>query len=175
MSGIQENTAVIILAAGKGTRMKSERAKVLHELNAVPMIHYVVRTALALTQDHVHIDEPKGYGRVIINENGEMEGVVEEADADYHQRKITLINSGIYCVRRSVLAETLNLIRDNNAQKEFYLTDIIGVGYQQGFRLGVEIGDDPHEVIGINTLAELERAEKILSAYPGETACVSVE
>ncbi len=254
MTGIKENTAVIILAAGKGTRMKSDRAKVLHTLNAVPMIHYVVRTAIAITPDHVHVvvghqaaevaqtvaqhfdtgfvtqaeqkgtghavqcalpylsetvehvvilcgdvpllaiptvrrlltrhhqtqsditvlavhvDEPKGYGRVIINENGQMEGIVEEADADDHQRKITLINSGIYCVKKSILAETLNHIRANNAQKEFYLTDIIGVGYQQGLRLGVEIGDDPHEVIGINTLDELERAEKILCAYPAETA-----
>ncbi len=254
MTGISENTAVIILAAGKGTRMKSDRAKVLHELNAVPMIHYVVKTALAVTPDHVHvvvghqaaevertvtrqfdtgfvtqaeqkgtghavqcalpylsetvehvvilcgdvplltlptvqrlltrhhqtrsditvlavhIDQPKGYGRVIINENGQMEGIVEEADADDRQRKITLINSGIYCVKKSILAEALNRITANNAQNEFYLTDIIGIGYQQGLRLGVEIGDNPHEVIGINTLAQLERAEKILRAYPGETA-----
>ena len=254
MTGISENTAVIILAAGKGTRMKSDRAKVLHELNAVPMIHYVVKTALAVTPDHVHvvvghqaaevertvtrqfdtgfvtqaeqkgtghavqcalpdlsetvehvvilcgdvpllslptvqrlltrhhqtrsditvlavhIDQPKGYGRVIINENGKMEGIVEEADADDRQRKITLINSGIYCVKKSILAEALNRITANNAQNEFYLTDIIGIGYQQGLRLGVEIGDNPHEVIGINTLAQLERAEKILRAYPGETA-----
>jgi UDP-N-acetylglucosamine diphosphorylase/glucosamine-1-phosphate N-acetyltransferase len=254
MTGIPENKAVIILAAGKGTRMKSNRAKVLHKLNAVPMIHYVVKTALAVTPDHVHvvvghqaaevertvtrqfdtgfvtqaeqkgtghavqcampylsetvedvlilcgdvplltlptvqrlltrhhqtrsditvlavhIDQPKGYGRVIMNENGQIEGIVEEADADDLQRKITLINSGIYCVKKSILAETLDRIRADNAQNEFYLTDIIGVGYKQGLMLGVEIGDDPQEVIGINTLAELERAEKILRAYPGGTA-----
>ncbi len=254
MTEITKNTAVIILAAGKGTRMKSDRAKVLHELNAVPMIHYVVKTAIAVTPDHVHvvvghqaaevertvarqfdtgfvtqaeqkgtghavqcalpylsetvehvvilcgdvplltlptvqrlltrhhqtrsditvlavhIDQPKGYGRVIINENRQMEGIVEEADADDLQKKITLINSGIYCVKKSILAEALNRITVNNAQNEFYLTDIIGIGYQQGLRLGVEIGDNPHEVIGINTLAELERAEKILRADPGETA-----
>jgi len=248
MTGISENTAVIILAAGKGTRMKSDRAKVLHELNAVPMIHYVVRTALAIAPGHVHvvvghqaaeveqavkrqfdagfvtqaeqkgtghavqcalphlsetvehvvilcgdvpllsvptvqrllnrhhqtqnditvlavhIAAPTGYGRVIVNENGQMEGIVEEADADEQQRKITLINSGIYCVKKLILAETLDCIRADNAQNEFYLTDIIGVGYKQGLRLGVEIGDDPHEVIGINTLTELERAEKILCA-----------
>ena len=248
MTGISENTAVIILAAGKGTRMKSDRAKVLHELNAVPMIHYVVRTALAIAPGHVHvvvghqaaeveqavqrqfeagfvtqaeqkgtghavqcalphlsetvehvvilcgdvplltvptvqrllnrhhqtqnditvlavhIAAPTGYGRVIVNENGQMEGIVEEADADEQQRKITLINSGIYCVKKSILAETLDCIRADNAQNEFYLTDIIGVGYKQGLRLGVEIGDDPHEVIGINTLTELGRAEKILRA-----------
>jgi bifunctional N-acetylglucosamine-1-phosphate-uridyltransferase/glucosamine-1-phosphate-acetyltransferase GlmU-like protein len=99
-----------------------------------------------------------------------MEGIVEETDADDHQRKITLINSGIYCVKKSILAETLHHIRANNAQNEFYLTDIIGVGYHQALRLGVEIGDDPQEVMGINTLAELERAEKILSAYSGVSA-----
>ncbi|MCP3950775.1 MAG: NTP transferase domain-containing protein [Desulfobacterales bacterium] len=248
MTGITDNTAVIILAAGKGTRMKSDRAKVLHELNAVPMIHYVVKTALALTRDHVHVvvghqaaevkqavnrhfdagfvtqadqkgtghavqcalpylsetvehvvilcgdvplltfatvqrlltrhcqeqsditvlavhvADPKGYGRVIVNENEQMEGIVEEADADDHEKGITLINSGIYCIRKSILEETLNRIGANNAQNEFYLTDIIGIGYRQGLRLGVEIGDDSNEVIGINTLVELERAEKILRA-----------
>ena len=208
MNGISENTAVIILAAGKGTRMKSERAKVLHELNAVPMIHYVVKTALTLTRDHVHVvvghqaaevkqavnrhfdagfvtqaeqkgtghavqcalpylsetvehvvilcgdvplltfstvqrllsrhcqaqsditvlavhvADPKGYGRVIVNENGQMEGIVEEADADDHEKRITLINSGIYCIRKSILEDTINRIGANNAKNEFYLTDI---------------------------------------------------
>jgi len=240
-----ENVAVIILAAGKGTRMQSEKAKVLHELNAVPMIHYVVATAVAVAPDHVHvvvghqadavrravlnrfktgfatqaeqlgtghavqcalpyldeaiehvvilcgdvplltadtvrslldlhirerhdisvlavhIDPPTGYGRIIINENGHLEGIVEEADADENQKRLTLINSGIYCVRKSVLDDTLGRLKANNAQKEFYLTDIIGIGFRKGLRLGVEIGDDAREVIGINTLAELKRAENL--------------
>jgi UDP-N-acetylglucosamine diphosphorylase/glucosamine-1-phosphate N-acetyltransferase len=252
MSVLAETTAVIILAAGKGTRMNSDRAKVLHELVAVPMIHYVVKTALALTRDHVHVvvghqaeevmqvvagyfstgfvtqveqkgtghavqcalpylsetienvvilcgdvpllnvatvqqmlsrhcqarhditvlavnvADPKGYGRVIVNENGQMEGIVEEADADDRQKKVTLINAGIYCARKSILEDTLNRIKADNAQNEFYLTDIIGIGYRQGLNLGVEIGDNPHEVMGINTLAELERAAEILRSQQGD-------
>ena len=237
----------MILAAGKGTRMKSDRAKVLHELNTVPMIHYVVKTALAIAPHQVYVvvghqaedveravarhfetgfvrqaeqkgtghavqcalpylspsvehvlilcgdvplltiptvqrlldghcrgrsditvlavnmADPQGYGRVIVSENGEMLEIVEEADADDRQRKISLINAGIYCVRKPILEKTLARIRSANAQKELYLTDIVGIGRQLGLRLGVEIGNDPQEVIGINTLAELERAERLLS------------
>lgn len=251
MTDLHHNTAIVILAAGKGTRMKSDRAKVLHELNSVPMIHYVVKTALDIAPDHVyvvvghqageveqavtrqfkvdfatqdeqkgtghavqcalpylpetienvvilcgdvplltpltvqrlltrhcraqsditvlavHVADPTGYGRIVMTEDGQMAGIVEEADADGRQKKITLINSGIYCVRRPILADILGRVRSDNAQGEFYLTDIIGIGYRQGLNLVVEIGEDFQEVIGINTLNQLERVEKMLRARPG--------
>ncbi len=118
----------------------------------------------------VNIEKPKGYGRIIVNKNGQMEGIVEEVDADKHQKDITLINSGIYCVKKTVLENVLAQVESDNAQNEFYLTDIIGIGHRQGFRLGVETGKDAQEVIGINDVAQLVRAEKILLAKAGETA-----
>ncbi len=234
--------------------MKSDRAKVLHELNAVPMIQYVVKTALSITSNHVfivvghqadkveqtvaehfranfvlqaeqkgtghavqcalpylpesienvvilcgdvpllttqtvsmlltghqraqnditvlavNVGNPKGYGRIIVNKNGKMEGIVEEVDADNRQKAITLINAGIYCVNKSVLESVLAKIKPNNSQNELYLTDIIGIGHGKDLRLGVEIGQDPREVIGINDIDQLARAEKILLGKSGETA-----
>ncbi len=254
MTDITSETAVIVLAAGKGTRMKSDQAKVLHELNEVPMINYVARTALSLTSAHlfvvvghqaekveqvvgehfsahfvrqaeqngtghavqcalpylpatvqqvvilcgdvplltsatvkallgghlraqnditvlaVNVDNPTGYGRVLVNASGQMEGIVEEVDANAVQKELSLINSGIYCVNRVVLEDALGRIKADNAQKEFYLTDIVSIGYRKGLRVGVEIGKDPLEVIGINTAAELARAEGILLGKSGETA-----
>jgi len=246
MTGTIENTAVVILAAGKGTRMKSDRAKVLHELNARPMIHYVVQTALTIAPDQVHVvvghqagevqqavsqdfntgfviqakqlgtghavqcalphlaaqvehivilcgdvplltaatvqgllsrhvqthsditvlavhvSDPTGYGRVLVNDSGQMEGIIEEADADEDQKKINLINSGIYCVRKAILDDVLGQVKSDNAQQEFYLTDIVGIGHHRGLQLGVEIGGNAQEVMGINTRSELERAEQLL-------------
>ena len=100
---------------------------------------------------------------MITSEDGALEGIVEEADADEYQKQLTLINSGAYCVRKAILEDALDWIGTNNAQEEFYLTDIIRIGFQKGLRLGVEIGDDPYEVLGINTLAELQQAERWLS------------
>jgi len=248
MTGTIENTAVVILAAGKGTRMRSDRAKVLHELDARPMIHYVVKTALAIAPGHVHVvvghqagevqqavardfdtgfvtqskqlgtghavqcalpylaaqvehlvilcgdvplltpatvqgllsrhvqfhhditvlavqvSDPTGYGRVLVDGHANLQGIVEEADADERQKKVNLINSGIYCVRKAILGDVLGQVKADNAQQEFYLTDIIGIGRRRGLQLGIEIGADAQEVMGINTRAELERAEQLLQS-----------
>jgi bifunctional N-acetylglucosamine-1-phosphate-uridyltransferase/glucosamine-1-phosphate-acetyltransferase GlmU-like protein len=99
----------------------------------------------------------------MVNARGHLEGIVEEADATDRQKEIPLINSGIYCVRKPVLEATLKQVQADNAQQEFYLTDIVGIGHRQGLQLGVEIGNDAREVMGINTRAELERAEALLS------------
>ncbi len=246
------DTGIVILAAGLGTRMKSDRAKVLHEICGHPMIEYVVRVAnevvdgnvvvvvghqadavekivrsigkahfalqaeqlgtghavkcampelpekvqqvvvlcgdvplirsetiKQLIDDHrknnrtitvlaVEVDDPKGYGRVIIDAQGQLTAIVEEADADAAQKLVRTINSGIYTIERSYLQEALPKLRADNAQKEIYLTDIIGLGYKEHKQVGVVIGQDSREVIGVNSREDLQVAEKIMKQYRSE-------
>ncbi|MDM8521983.1 NTP transferase domain-containing protein [Desulfococcaceae bacterium HSG8] len=244
--------AVIILAAGLGTRMKSDRAKVLHEILGRPMILYIVETAkkiagnnvvlvignqaekvreivsegndvsFALQEnqlgtghavlcampeipdhiddililcgdvplitadtlmqfmvDHteakrdvsllaVEVDNPKGYGRVLIDRDMNISGIAEDADSTKEQKKIRTINSGIYCAGKDYLADTLQKIRPDNMQGEFYLTDIIGIGYKEGKSVGATIGSDSEEFIGVNTPDDLKTVEAILRQRSGK-------
>ena len=247
MNNRKDNVAVIILAAGLGTRMKSDLAKVLHPILGRPMIRYVVETARGiaannivvvvghqadevekicssipgigfalqdkqlgtghavlcampqltdnvkdviilcgdvpllkektvklLLDDHrknkrivsllaVEVDKPGGYGRVIIDDHRNLSRIVEEADATAAEKKVKLINSGIYCVDRRFLEASLDRITPDNAQGEFYLTDIIGIGYEGNKKIGVMVGDDDLEVVGVNSIDDLKFVEKLLS------------
>jgi UDP-N-acetylglucosamine diphosphorylase/glucosamine-1-phosphate N-acetyltransferase len=240
--------AAIVLAAGKGTRMKSNKAKVLHSLLDRPMILYVLEMAIAavgsnivlvtghqgdevrrivgqqfsiafanqpqqlgtghavncampqltddvkhvvilygdvpllsvqtlsnLMQNHltknrdlsllaVDLDNPTGYGRVLHDRDGKFIGIVEETDASEAQKTIKTINTGIYCVRRSFLEMALDRIEPNNQQGEYYLTDITSIGYRQGYQIGLEIGHDSLETLGVNTIDELRRVEDMLKS-----------
>ena len=238
-------TIVVILAAGKGTRMKSDKAKVLHEINGKPMINFVVDAAKKIVMDNVivvvghqkeivkkivcensktlfaeqdeqlgtghavmcampyveeqiesvvvlcgdvplissetiknfienhntekaaatvlavELDKPFGYGRMIVDNNGAVIKIVEEADADEEEKKIKIINSGIYCVQKEFLNNALKKITNNNSQKELYLTDIIGIAHNEGEKVGLFISQNSSEVIGVNTLNDLNSAQKM--------------
>lgn len=251
MQSIKNNVVVIILAAGMGTRMKSTKAKVLHEVLGIPMILYVVETAKKvagknvilvighqadkvkgivsekakvryayqdkqlgtghavscalplipedceevvilcgdvpllnadtvnkLVDDHVKTkrdvsllavekDNPKGYGRVLYDDKDHVSKIVEEADANKEQRQIKMINTGIYCVRKNFLVETVGKIKSDNAQGEFYLTDIIEMGNIEKKLVGALVGNDDKEFFGINKIQELKEAEKIMKNRAG--------
>jgi UDP-N-acetylglucosamine diphosphorylase/glucosamine-1-phosphate N-acetyltransferase len=239
--------AVVILAAGLGKRMKSTRAKVLHEVLGKPMVVYVVETAVqiagkavvvvvgnqaeevrrvvsrsaevafayqerqlgtghavmcamphlpedseeimvlcgdvplitaatlrTLVADHVQagrdasllavdVDHPHGYGRILTTPDGRISGIVEEADATDEQRTIRTINSGIYCINRHFLEEALPRLTSDNAQGEFYLTDIIRIGFASGRKVGAAWADNADEILGINTPQDLSRVEAIFN------------
>ena len=243
-----KNVAVIILAAGMGTRMKSDKAKVLHEVQGRPMIHYVVETArkiagddvilvignqaqevraiipntaellfayqeqqlgtghavlcalpqipehcdqviilcgdvpliqpetiAALVEDHlrarrdvsllaVEMDNPSGYGRVLLDDNRQISAIIEEADANADQKRIKLINSGIYCIDKAFLLQALPEIRPDNAQGELYLTDIMSIGYQEKRNMGVVVGTNCQQIIGINTCQDLATVDAIMKS-----------
>ena len=246
MKNAKKEAAVIILGAGLGTRMKSNKAKVLHEILQKPMVLYVVETAQKIAGDNVilvighqaekvrrvvsdkidvlfalqkeqlgtghavlcalpyipnHVDEviilcgdvplltentlmrffedhvtsgrdvsllaveienPKGYGRVIINKKREMTGIVEESDATEEQRKVKLINTGIYCIKKEFLCHSLKEIKSDNVKGEYYLTDIVEIGYRNQSVMGVMVGDDWKETVGVNTIQDLQAAENIM-------------
>ena len=110
----------------------------------------------------VDVDKPFGYGRVLLDHRQQICGIVEEADATDAQRAIQTINSGIYCLKRSFLAEALPQLTRSNVQGEFYLTDIIRIGYDMSRNIGVCHGHDPQEILGINTPDDLARVDAIL-------------
>jgi UDP-N-acetylglucosamine diphosphorylase/glucosamine-1-phosphate N-acetyltransferase len=246
MAAHSQQFAVIILAAGLGTRMKSPIAKVLHKVMGKPMILYVVETAARVAgdqviivvghqadqvqnivrkefqalfayqaqqlgtghavasalpkisdkchhviilcgdvplittetidqliidhiQNHRHItvlgvevDDPTGYGRILMNENHQVYGIVEESDAAPAQKRINIINTGIYCIEKAFLTESLPKIQAENAQGEYYLTDIIEVGYQNEKIVGAMLAKNSHEFVGVNDRNDLLNVETLL-------------
>jgi UDP-N-acetylglucosamine diphosphorylase/glucosamine-1-phosphate N-acetyltransferase len=246
MSRNNSNVAVVILAAGLGKRMCSDKAKVLHEVMGRPMIRYVVETArqiagknvvvvvghqaqkvmdvvsvdaevlfayqdkplgtghavrcaLTILPEHVDkvvilcgdvpmlqaqtvhrlladhdaaerdlsllavtVENPRGYGRVLIDKSRRLIKIVEETDATPEQKKIRTVNAGIYCVTKKFLTESLSRLRPDNVQGELYLTDIIEIGYREQHAVGVLFGDDSDEVMGVNSYLDLLAVEKIM-------------
>ena len=241
-----EGIATIILAAGKGTRMKSEVVKVLHPILGLPMLSYPIAlslsgikaektivvvgyqadeikerfknsriqfalqeeqlgtghaalqaipflktfagTALILCGDvplvkadtlrafigafeESHsilsvlttlVEDPFGYGRILRSPEGWLEKIVEEKDASKKERTIREINTGIYCVKVPFLIEGLREIGKDNAQGEYYLTDLVEIARKKGLRCSAHIVSDPVEVMGINTRVDLAMAHEVL-------------
>ncbi len=108
------------------------------------------------------VRDPFGYGRIIRNAEGWLERIVEEKDASEEERLIREINTGIYCVRSSFLIEGLKEIGRENAQGEYYLTDLAEVARKRGLRCSAHIVGDPMEVMGINTRLDLATAMEVL-------------
>jgi UDP-N-acetylglucosamine pyrophosphorylase len=238
--------AVVIMAAGKGTRMQSDLPKVLHKANGRALIDYVLDTSYALDPEKVvlivghqaellkkatshysvttalqepqlgtghavmqakdalqdfdgevlilsgdaplvnsatlrqliafHrtgnnsatvltalIPDPSGYGRVIRQEQSDIVlKIVEHKDATAEERSVEEINSGIYVFNAGVLFKALGQITTNNAQKEYYLTDVFAVCFQSGLKVCAFKTDNPEEILGINTPQQLREAEAIL-------------
>ncbi|MBT3069576.1 bifunctional UDP-N-acetylglucosamine diphosphorylase/glucosamine-1-phosphate N-acetyltransferase GlmU [Rhodomicrobium sp. Az07] len=103
---------------------------------------------------------PKGYGRLITDASGALVAIREEKDASEEERAITLCNSGILAFRGDLILSLLDRIGNDNAQREFYLTDAVEVARAQGLRVACEIIDED-EVRGVNTRAQLAEAEAI--------------
>jgi bifunctional UDP-N-acetylglucosamine pyrophosphorylase/glucosamine-1-phosphate N-acetyltransferase len=241
-----DSVAAIILAAGKGTRMKSKLVKVMHTLAGAPLIQYpvtaareadasrivavvghqaeAVRTffsdsadmAFALQEEQngtghavacaapllkdfrgrvlilcgdvpliravtlrellkehsrqgatvtvltACVDNPHGYGRIVKDAAGKVVAIVEEKDADPDQRAIREINSGIYCVEGPFLFDAVSRLGSDNAQGEYYLTDIVRTASGRGLVCASHPAGDPVEVMGINDRVQLAEAEAVL-------------
>jgi UDP-N-acetylglucosamine diphosphorylase/glucosamine-1-phosphate N-acetyltransferase len=235
----------VILAAGKGTRMKSDLPKVLHEIKGKPLLSYVLDTAKAagaekiiviighqaqsvrecfadcecifvkqepqlgtghavlqakkelndyngltvilcgdvpllkpetvdnLIKEHVKTDscltvlttivpDAHGYGRIVKNKKGDIEKIVEQLDATEEEKKISEINTGIYCVNTPFLLSALEKIENKNNKQEYYLTDIVEIARRERRKAHACLTKDYIEVMGINTPDELNRAGKYL-------------
>ncbi|MCK4710672.1 MAG: bifunctional UDP-N-acetylglucosamine diphosphorylase/glucosamine-1-phosphate N-acetyltransferase GlmU, partial [Gammaproteobacteria bacterium] len=240
MANLLSPLSVIILAAGKGTRMKSAFPKVLHQLAGKPLVTHVYDTAMSIgaenvcvvyghegemllssckdvncsfaeqkeqlgtghAVDHalpylsmsdtvlilygdvpltseetlknlidkvdgetialltVKLDDPIGYGRIVRDENENVTCIVEQKDATSQQLHITEVNTGIMALKADLLRDMLAKINNENAQGEYYLTDVIGLAVAEGKKIETAFAANEHEVAGVNSrvqLAELER------------------
>ena len=233
--------SAIILAAGKGTRMKSRLPKVLHCVCGKPMLSHVILAAskagvgsnivvigheadlvketvgtgvewvyqleqlgtghavmqaeslmagfdgnvlilcgdtplissealAKLIETHVNqenvvtvltaiMENPTGYGRIVRDNVGQVQGIVEHQDASAEQLSICEINTGIYCFQASKMFAGLKQINPANAQGEYYLTDVLAVQKAKGDRVGAVIIEKPQETMGINNRVQLAEAE----------------
>jgi bifunctional UDP-N-acetylglucosamine pyrophosphorylase/glucosamine-1-phosphate N-acetyltransferase len=238
---------VVILAAGKGTRMKSALPKVLHKVAERPMVQHVIDTArqlnaaqinlvygygaeqlktglgeqalnwvlqaeqlgtghavqqalpqvadddvvlvlygdvpltrletlqqlLAVRSENglavltVHLQNPTGYGRMV-RENGKVVGIVEQKDANAEQLKIAEVNSGIMAVPGKQLKSWLGKLQNNNAQGEFYLTDIIAMAHADGVDIATAHPANPIETEGANNRVQLAQLERAYQARKAE-------
>jgi len=239
------NLFIIVLAAGKGTRMKSDKAKVLHQVFHAPMLHHVLAAVKPLRADktiavighqrdeversligfdvelciqeeqlgtghaalctepliaaehgtimilcgdtpliqsatleqmyqsHVGhggpltvmttvLETPTNYGRIISTDDEHILEIVEEKDANAEQKKITEINTGIYCVDADFLFQNLKNIGYDNSQKEMYLTDIVSIAVEQNQPVVKYKTNRPQDVLGVNSRIELAEAHKEL-------------
>lgn len=233
----------LILAAGKGTRMKSELPKVVHKVNGVPMIKKIMNTlnnlgveknilvlghkkevvlkaiekdvdyviqeeqlgtghAVLMAKDKLqnydgdvmvlcgdtpllreetlkalynkHLksnatttiltsiyENPFGYGR-IVKKNGLVESIIEQKEATLEEQKIKEVNAGVYIFNSQKLFDALSKMDNNNAQGEYYLTDVIKIQVAKNEIVESYILDDNKEILGINSKVQLSQAEKVL-------------
>lgn len=107
-------------------------------------------------------ENPTGYGRIIRNEGGSIQEIVEEKDANETQKAIKEINSGIYCFDAEALLDAIHEITPNNAQGEYYLTDVIRIMNEKGLKTGAMIVEDNTEILGVNDRSQLELLTKVL-------------
>ncbi len=107
-------------------------------------------------------DNPKGYGRIIRDEGGNVLAIVEEKDTTDEQKEIKEINAGIYCFDIEELLSALEEIKPNNAQGEYYITDVIGIMNKKGLKTGAVVVEDNTEILGINDRIQLEMLTKVL-------------
>ncbi len=107
------------------------------------------------------LDDPYGYGRIIRGGSGKVLGIVEQKDANENQALIDECNAGFYCFDAQWVFEALTHIDNNNAQGEFYLTDVVALAVEQG-RVVVAVGtENPHECLGVNSRVQLAQATKV--------------
>ncbi|WP_312141664.1 bifunctional UDP-N-acetylglucosamine diphosphorylase/glucosamine-1-phosphate N-acetyltransferase GlmU [Pantoea septica] len=239
--------SVVILAAGKGTRMYSDLPKVLHTLAGKPMVQHVIDAATGLGARHIHLvyghggdrlkatltepslnwvlqaeqlgtghamqqaapafaddedilmlygdvplisqetlqrlrdarpegsiglltvvlDNPSGYGR-IVRENSAIVGIVEQKDATPDQLKITEINTGILIANGGDLKRWLAQLTNNNAQGEYYITDIIALAHQEGRQINAVHPTRASETDGVNNRLQLATLERVYQSEQAE-------
>ncbi len=108
--------------------------------------------------------DPTGYGRIIRAKDGRVLGIVEQRDGTPDQLAIDEVCTSIYAFRRDLLGPSLRRISTDNAQSEYYLTDVIGVLAGMGHRIGTVVADEPAETQGVNDRWQLALAERELRA-----------
>jgi bifunctional UDP-N-acetylglucosamine pyrophosphorylase / glucosamine-1-phosphate N-acetyltransferase len=122
------------------------------------------RTDAAASLLTARVPDPTGYGRIVRDEQGRVDRIVEQADADADELAIDEVNPSIYCFRRGLLAPALRRLSPENAQGEYYLTDVVAVLRRAGHVVLAVEAEDPTDAFGVNDRAQLAEAEAELRA-----------
>lgn len=146
----------VIICCGDAPLMKKETFQAL------------VQTHLENNNDctllSAHLDEGGNYGRVTREADGSFRAIVEDRDCNPEEKKITEVNTGTYVFRTAPLLESLGQLSQDNAQGEFYLTDVPAILKAKGLRVGLCDTCSPQEMLGVNTVEQLSEVEAILRA-----------
>lgn len=116
----------------------------------------------AATVVTARLADPSGYGRIVRGADDGVVAVVEHRDATDEQRRIDEVNTSMYCFDAALLADALGRIEPDNAQGEWYLTDVVGVLHTDGHRVRAHLLDDAAEAAGVNDRAQLAAAEQVI-------------
>jgi bifunctional UDP-N-acetylglucosamine pyrophosphorylase/glucosamine-1-phosphate N-acetyltransferase len=144
----------LIVLAGDGPMIKSETLRALADRHAAEHNDATVLSA--------QLDDPTGYGRILRDGDGRFARIVEQKDATPDERAVKEVCVSIYCFDTAALLVALAHLRTDNAQGEYYLTDVPQIMQTQGKRVGLLCHADPEEVLGINTRVELAEVERKL-------------
>ncbi len=107
------------------------------------------------------LDDPAGYGRIVVDAQGRVCKIIEDKDASQEEKAIKLANTGTYCFRAKKLFAALKKLSNDNKQGEFYLTDVIEILKKEGEKIVALKVSEPIEVMGINTQEDLRKVEEI--------------
>ena len=122
------------------------------------------RSGAALSVLTAAVVDPAGYGRIVRDHSGEFVRIVEEADANAHERSVNEINCGLYCADPRALLGALRRVKPDNIQGEYYITDAVAELLRRGVKVAAVRHDDAEEILGVNTRQELARAARTLYA-----------
>jgi bifunctional UDP-N-acetylglucosamine pyrophosphorylase / glucosamine-1-phosphate N-acetyltransferase len=152
------DTTVVVLS-GDSPLVRPGTIKKLMDYHEATEADVTVLTAM--------LDEPFAYGRIIRDEEGHLERIVEEKDATAEEKTIKEINTGTYCFNAGMLFDALKEVDTDNSQGEYYLTDVLEIIREKGGTIRVMSDSDATEVLGVNTLEQLAEVEKIYQARQG--------
>jgi len=125
-------------------------------------IKYHKENGCSATVITAEFPDPTGYGRIVRDKDGSVIKIVEQKDATDQEKTINEINSGMYCFTIEHLVKALHKLDNNNAQKEYYLTDTLEILLNDGFKVGAVKVGDRNEIMGINDRVQLYQASKIM-------------
>lgn len=108
-------------------------------------------------------DNPTGYGRIIREQDNSLQCIVEEKDANPEQKAVKEVNAGIYCLNWVKIKDAFGQLKSNNAQGEYYLTDIISWGKTKALKVNAYILENSDEIYGINSRLNLAQAAKMMN------------
>ncbi len=149
-----ENGGYILILYGDTPLISTKTIKDAIDYLTSEKLHAVVISA--------EVKDPSGYGRIVRDSEGRFQRIVEHRDASEAERAITEINSGMYIFSAGELAQALDLLRNDNDQGEYYLTDTLEIILSKGYKVGIFKAVDSDEVLGANDPDQLEQIASIL-------------